>query len=188
MAKDTVTRIARWCLTVGLLMLGTAIGGDLANDGATLTRDLGVLQRAVAAFRDVRAAEAAGFSASLACRAGPAGSQGVHYVSAAPVGGGPPVVGAPQRLLYEPWSGGLHHVGVAYLVDQAEWHGAGHTEPPSLFGQPFRRDEHLRGDPTYVLVVWVPQVNPSGTFADWNPLVSCAPRGTDQPMRGDGLP
>jgi hypothetical protein len=188
MAKHTVTRIARWCVTVGLLVSGSAIGGDLANGGATLTRDLGMLQRAVAAFRDVRAAEAAGFAPALACRVGPDGSQGVHYVSAAPVSGGQPVVEAPQRLLYEPWSGGLRHVGVAYLVDQAAWHGAGHVDPPSLFGQPFRRDEHLLGAPTYVLVVWVPQVNPSGIFSDWNPLVSCALRGTDGRMRGDGLP
>jgi hypothetical protein len=41
---------------------------------------------------------------------------------------------------------------------------------PQLLGQRFTRHSFL---PIFKLHIWLWQNNPSGTFADWNPKVSC---------------
>jgi hypothetical protein len=44
------------------------------------------------------------------------------------------------------------------------------TDVPQLLGQNFTRYSFL---PIFKLHIWLWQNNPSGTFADWNPKVSC---------------
>jgi hypothetical protein len=41
---------------------------------------------------------------------------------------------------------------------------------PQLLGQRFTRHSFL---PIFKLHIWLWRTNPSGTFADWNPKVSC---------------
>ena len=138
-----------------------------------LARELGVLHGAVADFADVERATAAGYGPSSACMAGDRGAQGIHYAKDALLE--PSVVlEAPQLLMYEPQAdGSLRFLGVEYLVFQEAWHDAGHVERPTLLGQTFGLNETLLDEPFYLLHVWVGQFNPSGVFADWNPLVDC---------------
>ena len=66
-------------------------------------------------------------------------------------------------------------VGMEYIVPLAAWEAAGHdlnnsNDVPQLLGQKFTRHSTL---PIFKLHIWVWQENPSGTYADWNPKVSC---------------
>ena len=179
------------------LALGTALGwldpGSLDSGGIALTehydvrapllrgtqgaealaRDLATLHAAVAAFADVSEAASAGYGSSSECMVSEHGAQGIHYANDALF---EPSVAleAPQVLMYEPLAdGSLRFLGVEYMVFQKAWHDAGHVERPTLLGQVFDLNETLLDEPFYLLHVWVSQFNPSGTFANWNPLVDC---------------
>jgi hypothetical protein len=138
-----------------------------------VARDLTTLHDAVAAFADVEQATAAGYGPSSDCMAGSLGAQGIHY--AKEVLFEPSVVlETPQLLMYEPRAdGSLRFIGVEYLVFQQAWHDAGHVGRPTLLGQTFGLNETLLDEPFYLLHVWIGQFNPSGLFANWNPLVAC---------------
>lgn len=104
------------------------------------------------------------------------GAMGIHYVRGALVGDGTVEAAKPEALIYEPTGNGrLRLVGVEYVVFRSDW-DAVHSDPPSLFGHEF----HLVGagnryglPPFYALHAWLWKRNPGGTFADWNPRVSC---------------
>ena len=137
-------------------------------------RELEDLYRTIERFVDVDVAAAAGYAPASECMTSALGAQGIHFANDAlfePV----VVVQAPQLLMYEPRpDGSLRFLGVEYLVFQEAWHEAGHEARPVLFGQEFRLNETLLDEPFYLLHVWIGQFNPSGVFADWNPLVGCA--------------
>jgi hypothetical protein len=139
----------------------------------TLARELTALYGAVAAFTDVEVATAAGYGPASDCMAGDRGAQGIHYANDALF---EPTVAleTPQLLMYEPRAdGSLRFIGVEYLVFQRAWHEAGHVGRPRLLGQTFGLNETLLDEPFYMLHVWIGRFNPSGLFADWNPLVDC---------------
>jgi hypothetical protein len=139
----------------------------------TLARELTALYGAVAAFAEVEEATAAGYGPASDCMAGDRGAQGIHYANDALF---EPTVAleTPQLLMYEPRAdGSLRFIGVEYLVFQQAWHEAGHVGRPTLLGQTFGLNETLLDEPFYMLHVWIGQFNPSGLFADWNPLVDC---------------
>jgi hypothetical protein len=129
------------------------------------------------AYHQVASAAAAGYAEASPCVSSPDGAMGFHYMNA-------PLVDAaveptvPELLLYEPTAGGnLRLVGVEYMVLAPEW-DASNDEPPSLAGQPFddhRAEEARHGIPFphYDLHVWAWEENPNGTFAPFNPNVSC---------------
>jgi hypothetical protein len=142
---------------------------------ATLARDLATLHAAVAAFADAGQAAAVGYGPASECMSSELGSQGIHYANDALF---EPSVAleTPQLLMYEPLAdGSLRFIGVEYLVFQQAWHDAGHEDRPTLLGQTFGLNETLLDEPFYLLHVWVGQFNPSGVFADWNPLIDCGP-------------
>lgn len=144
-----------------------------AQDAAALAQAFTTLRAAVADFADVDQAVSAGYGPSSECMSGEEGAQGIHYANEALFE--PAVaVEAPQLLMYEPLAdGSLRFLGVEYLVFQKAWHDAGHVERPTLFGQVFDLNETLLDEPFYLLHVWLGQHNPSGVFANWNPLVDC---------------
>ena len=90
----------------------------------------------------------------------------------------------PGVLIYEPQAdGSLELVAVENLVFMDAWEAAGNTEPPSFMGQPYDRmvddpatelDEAHHFAPHYDLHVWLYRDNPRGTFAQFNPNVTCA--------------
>ena len=66
-------------------------------------------------------------------------------------------------------------VGMEYIVPLDAWKAAHHdlgdpNDVPQLLGQKFTRHPVL---PIFKLHLWLWRDNPSGTFADWNPKVSC---------------
>ncbi|HZP57748.1 MAG TPA: hypothetical protein VFC53_09360 [Dehalococcoidia bacterium] len=90
----------------------------------------------------------------------------------------------PEAMVYQQDPNGRLHLGaVEYIVPQAPWDAAhpldadGHRELPVLRGlTPEDLPLHLNaGLGVYVLHAWVFTKNPAGTFADWNPDVSCLP-------------
>jgi len=127
-------------------------------------------------FRNVEAAKAAGYGLFHGCGGGPQeGAMGVHLVNNDLVGDGQLDPMRPEALLYEPRNGQMQLVGVEYVVLAEAWH-ARNPAPPVLMGQLF----HYVGSPNrygipafYELHVWAWKRNPGGTFAGFNPAVSC---------------
>jgi hypothetical protein len=136
------------------------------------------VRKATEAFKDVTAAEAAGYTLGFGCVSGSGdeGAMGLHYINGALVGDGIIDKNQPEIILYEPLAnGGVRITGADYLVDAATW-DAHNPGPPELDGQLF----HLFDAPNrfglkafYTLHVWAWKHNPNGTFTNWNPTVSC---------------
>jgi hypothetical protein len=59
-------------------------------------------------------------------------------------------------------------VAVEYIIPFDQWQG---ETPPELLDQPFSRNETYG---VWALHIWAWRENPDGTFASWNPNVSCA--------------
>lgn len=120
-------------------------------------------------FRDFQAAQAAGYAHQqpVGCIETADGSQGYHWLN-------PDLVDttvdplAPELLMYEPQAdGSMKLIGVDYIVPIAKWTA---DEPPTLFGMPLGRIEKLE---VFAIHIWTERANPSGTFAAFNPAVSC---------------
>lgn len=126
-------------------------------------------RRATARFADIDAAKAAGWNTQITeCMETDAGAMGFHY-------GNPTLLGdsavldptQPEALLYEPQSDGtMKFVAVEYLIPAAAWTG---NTPPVLFGRELQFVEAFQ---VWALHLWF-RDNPNGTFAPWNPTVSC---------------
>jgi hypothetical protein len=141
-----------------------------------LNRQLVQLRQATAQYHNFEKAVDAGWKVAITpCwESRSQGAMGYHY-------GNPDLLFdeatvnllEPEALMYEPGPGGqMRFVGVEYIVFIEEWeavHGEG-AAPPELLGQPFHPHAFL---PIYKLHIWVWRDNPRGTFADWNPKVSC---------------
>ena len=141
--------------------------------GGTLVE---TVRQATKSFRNVDAAQAAGYGLFHGCVSGPQeGAMGIHYVNGDLVGDGEIDALHPEALIYEIRNGRLQLVGVEYVVIAEAW-DANHETPPTLMGQVF----HYVGAPNryripafYELHVWAWKPNPNGMFTDWNPNVSC---------------
>lgn len=144
--------------------------------------DFTALKQATAAYHDLALAESHGFglfrdAAGIACISSAAGTMGEHYVNGARVGDPSIVETAPEILVYLPTSDGTKRlVAVEYVVLQADWAGAGHTAPPSLFGHELHlvpAGNRYGLPPFYELHAWAWQPNPAGALEDFNPRLSC---------------
>lgn len=129
-------------------------------------------------FQDANVAIAEGYVPTFGCVSGSSeGAMGIHFVNGALVGDGKIDFSQPEIILYEPTSnGGYRLTGVDYLVLVQDWKAAGNAAPPELMGQLFHFFESPNrfGLPEfYTLHVWAWKDNPQGTFANWNPNVSC---------------
>ena len=177
------------CFVVGALVVvmaggSPALAGDdqdhgqhqdgQKNQAGDLIR---TVREATERFRDVAAAEAEGYGLMFGCvSGGDSGAMGLHYVNPALVFDGELDSARPEIVIYEPSSNGrLKMTGADFLVLADAWH-AKHADPPQLMGQLF----HLFESPNrfglprfYTLHVWAWKENPQGTFANWNPQVSC---------------
>ena len=100
----------------------------------------------------------------------------------------------PAILIYEPQvDGSLQLVAVENLVFQAAWHAAGNSGPPSFHGVAWdamaddpatRIDEAHMFMPHYDRHVWLYRTNPNGTFAQFNPAVTCRHHRNTMAMAG----
>lgn len=113
------------------------------------------------------------------------GAMGVHFVRFDLYQNDTLDLANPTILLYEPLpGGGFQLTGADYLLDQSRWDSnPTHVDKqtnlpvaPSLMGQIFHLFEapnRFRLPAFYTLHVWAWKDNPQGTFANWNPNVSC---------------
>jgi hypothetical protein len=129
-------------------------------------------------FKDVSAAEAAGYSLQFGCVSGDDfGAMGLHYVNGDLVNKGVLDAAHPQIVIYEKQpDGSLQLIGVDYLLLADAWNST-HSSPPQLMGQFFHlfTSPNRFGLPTfYTLHVWAWKENPKGAFVNWHPDVSCA--------------
>lgn len=119
-------------------------------------------------FTDVAAATAEGYG-PIPCVSGPTGgAMGIHYVNGAYLDDGVIDISKPEAVMYEPKDdGSLELVGVEYITTKGPANLDGH-----LFN--FNTEPNRYGLPAfYELHVWAWRENPTGTFADMNPKVSC---------------
>jgi len=150
-----------------------------AGDVAPITDDaqLAQLREVTARFHSIDVAKQAGYSTQITpCWAHhSAGGMGYHLGNTNLFDATVDLLN-PETVIYEPQTGGhMKLVGMEYIVPLDAWAGAGHdlndpTDVPQLLGQKFTRHSFL---PIFKLHIWLWKNNPSGTFADWNPQVSC---------------
>lgn len=181
MTRTITGRLAAAILTA-LILISASVAGTLAAP----PEDLNAARAATARFNSLNQAIKAGYA--LLPEGQPlrecimaldgSGGMGFHYVN-------PGLLDAtvdptqPEVLVYAPDENGqLRLVALEYVVFQADWAAADKTGVPELFGQHF----HPTGDTPpnryllpafYALHVWLWEPNASGTFADFNPNVSC---------------
>jgi hypothetical protein len=135
------------------------------------------VRNATERYRNVNNAIADGYVQFQGCVSGPAnGAMGVHY-SKFPLFDGAIDVDTPEVLVYEPKNGTLQLVAAEYVIPAPAWDPSHNPfDKPQLMGHllQFAPGPNRYGpDAIYELHVWAWRDNPSGTFADWNPNVSC---------------
>ncbi|WP_448810506.1 hypothetical protein [Agromyces bauzanensis] len=133
---------------------------------------LAEVRAATARFHDVDVAIAEGYQSTHECASSPDGAMGIHFVNPALIAPGAPVDPTkPPMLTYGPSaSGELELWAVEYFEPEI-------GQPrPMLGDQPF--DGPMPGHDAdmpvhYDLHVWTGKHNPQGTYAPFNPSVSC---------------
>jgi hypothetical protein len=164
-------------LLVAATLLSIGAGSARAHDVSTETTGAvavnNPLAEAVRAandrFKDVAAATAEGYG-PIPCASAPMGNgaMGIHYVNGSYLKDDAVDLAKPEAVMYEPMADGtLKLVAVEYITSKG---------PASLGGQlfSFNSAPNRYGlGPFYELHVWAWKANPTGTFADNNPDVSC---------------
>ena len=163
-----------------MIVLGaalTSMGFGLAIGVNAQSDVLRKVHSVTARFQSLEAAKKAGYERFYVCTEEPGvGTMGQHFVNGALVAN--PAIDplAPEALVYEPRADGT------YKLVALEWVKIGPEEAtaPRVLGQPMK---HIGGNNRYGITAgfyelhyWLYKPNPAGTFADWNPTVSC--RGT----------
>ena len=139
-------------------------GQAMAADGPLVEK----VRKANDRFRDVKVAIAEGYS-PIPCASGlTGGAMGIHYVNGDLLKSGKVDVEHPQAIMYEPQAGGkLDLIAVEYIAFKGPASLEGHlfnfVSEPNRYGL----------DKFYEMHVWAWRENPTGTFADMNPKVSC---------------
>lgn len=150
---------------------GSAAAGEQGLSVA-VRNDLAELRTVTAPFHEFDQAKAAGWSTQITpCMTDPggAGGMGFHFGKTALINGSVRV-DQPQLLLFEPEQNGrMRLVAVEYIIPYTFVPRS--AAPPVLFGQPFQQVDAFQ---LWGLHVWAWKNNPSGLFAPWNPVVTCA--------------
>lgn len=145
-----------------VLLAASAVPAMAANPLADLVR------QANDRFQDVNVALAEGYGPIPCADGRGGGSMGIHYVNGEYLADNAIDIGKPEAVMYEPQpDGSLELIAVEYITFEGpaalEGHLFSFTGSPNRYGL----------DPFYELHVWAWRDNPSGTFADMNPNVSC---------------
>jgi hypothetical protein len=158
--------VATLALVLGLAGTATAHEGGAMVAGANPLADS--VRDANARFVDVSVAVGEGYS-PIPCVSGiEGGAMGIHYVNSSLIEDEVIDIGKPEAIMYEPGpNGAMELVAVEYITPKGPAELGGHLF--SFVGAPNRY-----GLPAfYELHVWAWRDNPTGTFADMNPTVSC---------------
>ena len=137
-------RKERLLLALIALAATVTVGASLAL-AASSNSPTAAARAATDRYHDISLALADGYgefrdAQGIACIDQPGvGAMGVHFVNGALVGDAVLDPAQPEALVYEPrkFSGGYKLVALEYIVFKDAWEAAGHTSPPSLFGQEF---------------------------------------------------
>ncbi|HEY7057989.1 MAG TPA: hypothetical protein VH458_15745 [Vicinamibacterales bacterium] len=137
-----------------------------------------IVRESTEPFRDVNAAEQAGYHLMFGCvSGGDFGAMGLHFVNGSLIGDDVLDPAHPEIVLYEPTADGrLRLTGADFLVLKDVWDAKHSDGPPQLMGQLlhlFDAPNRFGLPPFYTLHVWAWKDNPVGTFTNWNPKVSC---------------
>jgi hypothetical protein len=151
--------------SAAFLALG-ALAAQAADEGnKTLAENV---RAANDRFKDVAVAVAEGYTPIPCVSGAEGGAMGIHYVNGAHIADDAIAIAEPEAVMYEPKAdGSLELVGVEYIT---------HKGPASLQGHLFNfsgAPNRYGLEPFYQLHVWAWRPNPTGTFADMNPDVSC---------------
>lgn len=158
--------IARSLQSLAALALFAIAAGcaQAADDNPLATKVRTALDR----FKDVNVAVKEGY-APIPCASGvEGGAMGVHYVNGEYLKDEAVDLNKPEAVMYEPMPDGkMALIAVEYITTkgpaQLENHLFSFTGTPNRYGLPA----------FYELHVWAWKDNPTGTFADMNPHVSC---------------
>jgi hypothetical protein len=152
-----------------LASLATLAGCNQPAAPDPIQEELDSLRALTKPYESIAAARAAGYAVKITdCMADASGAMGLHYGKAAIIDG-TVQASEPEVMMYEPLaSGQLKLVGVEYVVPFTAWTS---STPPQLYGQSFARNEMFQ---VWALHAWIWKENPRGTFASWNPSVTCA--------------
>jgi hypothetical protein len=138
---------------------------------------LGEVRKATARYHSLGAALEAGYEPFGPCAEMPGmGGMGFHFVNPELVADPAEHPTEPEAVLYELRHGKLRLVAVEYIRNDADQDLTTDEDRPWLFGRPFDGPMlgHEPGQPIhYDLHAWAWKANPAGTFAQWNPRVSC---------------
>jgi hypothetical protein len=170
-------------LVVFLALLTVPVGAGLALAASANSPTAGA-RAATDRYHDISLAVADGYgefrdAAGIACIDQPGvGAMGVHFVNGGLVGDAVLDPARPEALVYEPrpFRGGYKLVALEYIVFKDVWEAAGHTAPPTLFGQELMLtpSPNRFGIPAfYALHAWLFRGNPLGQLQPWNPRVDC---------------
>ena len=187
-----LSRTIGYSLLVMLMVTGLATQGraqrhdDHAGPASSLKltsrqNDLvKAVREATARFKDVTNPSEVGdpFGLLFGCvSGGDFGAMGLHFVRGDILHDGEVKASEPEILLFEPVrDGGIRLTGADFIVFKEEWEAKHPGEVPELNGQLFHlfdSPNRFGLDPFYTLHVWAWKDNPNGTFANWNPNVSC---------------
>jgi len=139
-------------------------------------KQIEIVRKSTERFRDVRVARRAGYEPAAECVAGPDGGMGIHYANARLAADPKLSIRKPEILVYEPRGERRRLVAVEYFRPDADGRLDTDEDRPYLFGRGFDgpMEGHEPGMPVhYDLHAWVWKHNPAGTFAQYNPRVSC---------------
>lgn len=182
--KDKLSRrllslSARRIAVAGLFILaaaGAGLGQASASEAAPdpVTR----LRAATARYHSLNQALNDGFVPTEHCSALPGvGAMGYHYVNPDRLTDGVIDANNPDVLLYaKDQNGQLRLTGVEWFAVDPDQNLSTDSGRPSLFGQSFQgpMPGHEPGMPIHFdLHAWIWQDNPLGTFAPWNPSLTC---------------
>ena len=164
--------ILYWSICISLLLTAAPAMADGKSKKSFKSIPIVKLVReATEQYQDPEVAIANGYFPDPYCISGQVeGAAGIHYTNFALFGDGVVNAATPEILVYEPTRGGKHRlVGVEYIVFvdgpvAIEGQLMHFFENANRIGVPF---------PFLDLHVWAWKRNPLGTFATFNPDVSC---------------
>ena len=158
--------LASMALVTNVLVAGAqSMGGDSAH-----AREVERIRAATAPFKVLDSAVTAGYSreGGGCVQHQPHGAMGYHHVNQALLDDQIEIE-RPEILVYERLANGEYRLnGVEYIVPFSIRPPT--AEPPVVMGQKLTPAQSLK---LWYRHVWVWLENPSGLFADWNPLVKC---------------
>jgi hypothetical protein len=134
----STSNLLRLALLGSLVLAAPLVALARGDPQSSQARLVQIVREATQQYSDVNIARAAGYEPAFDSVSGPDhGAIGVHYVYGTLLGNLTLDPSQPQALIYEPNDGKMTLVGVAFILDSANWLAANNDTPPVLDGQVF---------------------------------------------------